>query len=120
MQGYIFVSKDINIKVNLSQITQDEYIVENVEELLENHNKLTRVYSGKEYPTLVNGVFQRAYYRGDADLVNSKWIQYIMKDPSKTYTLKVEKLYNGMIHFNFGDQYSCDMYLDNITFQKNI
>lgn len=118
MQGLCYVSQDICIPVKLSQLSENEYIVEDVQELITTHNKLTRTFSGIEYPSLVNGVFQRAWYAGDADSVNSKWIQYLMihklHTPLDIHSLKVNKIYNGnMIHFKYGEEeYLHDMYLE--------
>jgi hypothetical protein len=109
------MNQDIGIPVDLVSTSDDCFLVKNIPKIIAIHNKHCRTCNGKEFPNIIDGVFQRKNYFADADSSNSKWIQYLLLEQVDVCVVKVAKRYDSMITFYYDDECYNTMVLEYVT-----
>lgn len=108
-----YVSQEISVPVELKKVGDtDIYEVVNYDEIIDQHRKKSRFFNRTLYPDLINGVFQRAHYRGDTDSAGSRWIQHLLQSPAP-HIIQVERNWDNYFKCKYDKYYT--VYLEFIN-----
>lgn len=105
-KGSIYISQGVGFPIELVQVGEHLYEVDNIDALMEAHYKTCRTFNNQTYPNFVNGVFQRAFYQGDSDSHTCKWFQAILLGKPNAHILTEVRRWGTYVEFLYDDGFA--------------